>query len=97
MSVVAEAVLICALSLPASHFTRPTIGPWQLMKDEIERLKDFIHRNDPDAEIFIHPEPQEEKLKEDGWERVPFTWKGNKIWIKRQPKKNQINRTLLSA
>lgn len=80
-----ELFLICALSLPATHHSRPEITPWQMVRSEVDRLKDFIHKNNPDAEIFIHPEPQEEKLREYGWEKVPFTWRGNKIWIKRKP------------
>lgn len=81
-----ELFLICALSLPSTHHTRPEITPWQMVKSEIERLKDFIHKNNPDAEIFIHPNPQEDVLRKNGWERVPFEWRGNKIWIKRKPK-----------
>lgn len=83
MSVVA--FLICALALPSSHFTRPTIVTWHLAQSDEEKLVDWLRKNNPDAEVFIHPNPQEDKMKEIGWERVPFTWKGNQIWIKRKP------------
>lgn len=78
--------LICALSVPASHFTRPPIVPWQLANSEEDRLRDWIKKNNPNAEIYIHPNPQEGKLKELGWERIPFTWNGKQIWIQRKPK-----------
>jgi hypothetical protein len=88
---------MCALSLPARWHTWPRIVSYQMAKSEEEKIRDFIHKGAPDAEIFIHENPQEDKLKENGWERVPFVWGGKKIWIKREPKKNQINRTLVSA
>lgn len=54
---------------------------------------EWIRKNNPDAEVFIHPTPQEDKLKEDGWERFPVTWKGEKIWIKRKPKSDLLRRS----
>lgn len=73
------------LSLPASHFTRPAIIPYQAAKSEEEQLTDWLRKNNPDAEVFIHEKPQERKLKEHGWERFPATWNGKQIWIKRKP------------
>lgn len=86
---IAEAFLVCALSLPSPSFTRPAIVSYQAAKSEEERLKDFIHKNDPDAEVFITPKGQEGKLKEHGFERLPFTWRGNEIWIQRKPRSDQ--------
>lgn len=78
---IAEAFLVCTLSLPSPWFTHPPI----MAKSEEEKLVDFIRKNAPDAEVFFHPNPDEERLKRDHWERVPFTHNGNKIWIKRKP------------
>ncbi len=86
---IAEAFLTCALALPAANHTRPAISYSSAMKDEVEKLKDFIHKNNPDAEIFITPHGQRDKLHEYGWERVPFNWRGNEIWIQRKPKSDQ--------
>lgn len=92
-----EAFLICALAVPATHHTRPRIIPWMMSEEsEKKRIEDFIKKNNPDAEVFIHPEPQEELLKNHGWERVPFTWRGNKIWIKREPKRDQKHRRAIA-
>lgn len=77
--------LLCALALPPSNFTRPPVVSHYAAKSEEQKLRDFIERNAPGAEVFIHPNPQRDRLKEYGWERVPFTWRGNDIWIKRKP------------
>jgi hypothetical protein len=71
--------LLCVLALWSPFFT----------EDGVERKKliDWLRKSNPDAEVFIHPAPQEGKLKEAGWERVPFTWRGEKIWIRRGPPK----------
>ena len=53
--------------------------------EERRQLEEWLRKNNPDAEIFIHPDPQVDKLEEAGFERVPFTWRGNKIWIRRKP------------
>lgn len=77
--------MVCALSLPSTHHSWPGIVPYQMIKSEVDRLKEFIHKTDPEAEIFITPQGQEGRLKEYGWERVPWTWRGNQIWIQRKP------------
>lgn len=82
---IAEAFLICALAVPGTNYTRPPIVSWHLIKSEEDRLRDWLRKNNPDADVFIHPEPAVDRLKEDGWEHVPFTWRGNQIWIKRKP------------
>lgn len=61
-------------------------GPFSRHDRERRRLEKFLRRNDPDAEIFFTEKGQEEKLKEYGWERVPFTWRGLEIWILRKHK-----------
>jgi hypothetical protein len=58
-------------------------------QSEEDDLKDFIKRHNPDAEVFIHENPQEDKLKNHGWERVPFNWRGKQIWIQRKPKSDK--------
>lgn len=92
-----EAILICALSLPGASFTRPAlvtyhqpaVTTYQMAKSEQERLEKFIRKNNPGADVFITPKGQTDKLHEYGWERVPFTWRGNEIWIQRKPKSDQ--------
>lgn len=80
-----ELFLICALTLPSPHFTWPRLVSWQATEsDEEERLIAWIRKNNPGAEVFIHPDPQEELLKDNHWEKLPFTHRGNKIWIKRK-------------
>lgn len=82
--------LVCALSLPASHFTRPVIVSYHMANgNEEERLRRWLRKNNPDAEIFIHDNPQEDLLKEHGFEKVPFTWRGKQIWIRRKEKSDQ--------
>lgn len=83
-----EIFLICCLALPCSNFTRPAIVSYQAAKSEQERLEDWLKKNGAE-EVFIHPNPQVDKLKEHNWERVPFTWRGNQIWVKRKPKSDQ--------
>ena len=83
-----EAFLTCALALPGVHFTRPTITPYHASKNEEEQLKDWLRKNNPDADIFITPKGQADKLKEHGWERVPFNWDGKEVWIQRKPRKD---------
>lgn len=60
-----------------------------MMKTEQEKLIDWIKKNNQDAEVYIHPNPQEDKLEKQGWERVPFTHNGNKIWIRRKPQNDR--------
>lgn len=81
--------LICAMSLPAASFTRPAIVSYHAAKSEQERLEDFLRKDNPKADVFITPKGQSKKLKEYGWERVPFTWRGNEIWIQRKPVSDQ--------
>lgn len=83
-----ETFLFCAMSLPATNFTRPPIASYHAMKTEEEQLRDlenWIKKNNPGAEVFIHENPQVERLKQDGWERTPINFKDKQIWIKRKP------------
>jgi hypothetical protein len=89
--------LSCALSLPSASFTRPAIVSWQAVKSEADQLNDFerwFKKNNPDIEdVYITPKGQEDKLKEYGYERAPWVWKGVdrdlEIWIQRKPKSDQ--------
>lgn len=95
---VIEAFLICALSAPAFNFTRPAF----MASSERERLVDWLRKNNPDADVFISPVVDEDKLREMGYERVPFRWRDNEIWIQRKPpdvdmKKKHRARLLNSA
>jgi len=76
-----ELILACALALPPANFMS---SPYHVMKSEYDQLVEWLRKNNPDAEVFIHPTPQEDKLKDAGFERVPFTWRGNHIWIRRK-------------
>lgn len=87
---VIEAIfLVCAMSLPSSFHTWPGIVSYHAANSEEKDIRDFIKRHHPDAEIFIHPVPDDKRLKDHGWERVPFNWKGNEVWIQRKPKPDQ--------
>lgn len=49
-------------------------------------LEEQIKRHNPDIEeVFIHPFPQEDKLKEHFWIKLPFLWNDKQVWIKRKP------------
>lgn len=91
-------MIVQAIFLVAALAVRPAFVPvatpvairvYQMMKSEEERLRQFIDRYAPNAEVFIHPRPQKDKLKEAGFERVPWTWRGNEIWIQRKPKSDE--------
>lgn len=109
---IAQAILLCALSPQPMAFahadTRAAINAYHLMKSEEEKEKKssdekkltrWIRKNNPDAEVFITPRGDAEKLKEYGWERVPITWNDKEIWVKRKPvsDQNKQRRILASA
>lgn len=50
-----------------------------------EEFADKLKKIHDADEVFIHEAPQEEKLKEYGFEKYPATYKGKQIWIKRKP------------
>jgi hypothetical protein len=77
--------LACALALPAPSFTHPTVVSYHAAKSESEQLEDFIKRKDPYAAVLITPKADPEKMRKDGFERVPFTHRGREIWIQRKP------------
>lgn len=87
---IAEAAfLVCALALPSTHFTRPAIVSWYAIRSEEDKLKAWIRKNNPGADVFITPKGEADKLREHGWEKAPFTWKDKEIWIQRKPKSDQ--------
>lgn len=95
---ISELFLICAMNLPPMAWNGPPrVKAIQMMDREEQRLRDWIHKNNPDADIFIYPNPQEETLKENGYERVPFTWRGNQIWIKRKPQSDKKMRVRVAT
>jgi hypothetical protein len=100
---IAELFLIAALSprpMSVAHAgTRAAINAYHLMKStDEEKLTRWIRKNNPDAEVFITPRGDAEKLKEHGWERLPFSWNNKEIWIKRKPKSDQTpNKRLIEA
>lgn len=96
---IAEIFLTCALASPAVNFTHPPIekpifAVQDQVKKEIQDLTDFIRKHNPDAEVFITPKGDAERLKEYGWEKVPFTWRDQEIWIQRKPKSDQYKREI---
>lgn len=78
--------LVVALALPSPHFPHAPLVPYGMVETERERLEAFLRKNYPDANIFIHESPQREKLKEQGFFRVPFNYKWMEIWIQPKPK-----------
>lgn len=77
-----------AVPPPSLFSTRPPIVSYHAVKTEEENLIDWLKKNNPGAEVFIHENPQIDKLREIGWERFPATWRGKQIWIKRKPVKD---------
>lgn len=84
-----EAFLVCALALPAASFTRPAILSWFAAKSEEDRLKEWLKKPGGIEDVFITPKGAADRLREYGWERVPFTWKNKEIWVQRKPKSDQ--------
>jgi hypothetical protein len=76
--------LIMAMSLPSPHFTHPPLQCATAIDYERAKLEKFIHSYAPEAEVFIHENPQVDKLIDAGFERVPFTHRGAQIWIRRK-------------
>lgn len=70
------------------HHTRPAVVSWQAVKSDEEKIIAWIRKHN-EGEVFIHENPQEERLKNDGWERIPFTINGKQIWFKRKPVSDQ--------
>lgn len=94
MSPTIELFLICALSAQPAGAQGYQINPGveiQVIRtinghtDE-EDIKKKIRRNGEIEDIYIHENPQADKMREHGWERLPFTWDNKQIWIKRTPK-----------
>ena len=83
---ISELFLTCALSLPSANATRPAIVSWHAARNEEDQLIDWMKKHNEIDDAFITPEGQENKLKEHGWERVPFTINGKQVWIQRKPK-----------
>lgn len=79
-----ELFLTCALAAPAYNFTHVKLTEENHIQKEEEQLKEWLRKNNPDAEVFITPKGQTDRLKEHGYERVPFNWRGNEIWIRRK-------------
>ncbi len=92
-----EAFLLCALASPGVNYTRPPIVSHHLMSNELDDLNKMIDKLHPGAEVFITPKGQAGKLKEHGWERAPFTWKGEEIWIRRRPSSDKAKRSILES
>lgn len=72
-----KAFLLCALALPAVHFNDK-----DRLVSEIKQIKDFLNNVHPGAEVKIVPE--EQRPVDPHWERVPLTWRGYTIWIRRR-------------
>lgn len=86
---IAELFLTCALSLPSTNFTRPPITPWQASKDQEDKLAEWLRKHAEIDDVFITPKGQRDKLKESGWEQVPFTIDDKEIWIQRKQKNDK--------
>lgn len=84
-----ELFLACALALPASSYTKPSILSWNTTANAEQQLIDWLKKNNPDCEVFINPKPQEGLLKEHGWERFPAKINGKEVWIQRKPKSDK--------
>lgn len=78
-----ELFLLAALALPSSYHTWPAIVSYHAMTDE--EFANRLRKLPAVEDVFIHESPQEDKLKENGWERFPATYKDKQIWIRRKP------------
>lgn len=92
---ISEAFLCVALSLPSVTSFAPMAKDWGIVwiagsdqtpnvVREEKKLKDWLKKGGAE-EVFIHPNPDRERLWEHGWEKVPFRWRDNDIWIRRKP------------
>lgn len=79
---ISEAFCSMALALPLTHFHLGGTPAHHHIIDEVVKIRDFIQKRAPGAKIWIGPEPKEPNA---GWERWPFTWRDQTIWIKRKP------------
>lgn len=68
-----------------------------MVKSEEEQIKDWIISHGDVAEVFIHENPQEDKLKEFGWERFPGSHKGKQIWIRWKPENGNNHKRAIGA
>lgn len=84
-----ELFLICALSLPSVNFTHPTLISYHLVDREEEQLKDWLRKHQEIDDVFITPKGQADKLKEHGWEQLPFSINDKEVWIQRRPKSDK--------
>lgn len=89
-----ELFLVCALSLPATHFTRPPIVHYFAESNEEEKLKEWLRKHNEIDDVFITPRGSAEDLRRHGWERVPFTIHDKEIWIQRKPKSDAKQRRM---
>lgn len=83
---IAELFLVCALATPAANFPRVHMVEHNYIHDELEQLQEWIRQNNPGAEIHIvQGDGDSAILKKNGWERLPFSWRGCQVWIRRKP------------
>jgi len=76
----ADGCLEDSLALPAIPF-RTEIEHNKRLTEELKELKVFIERHAPGAHIVVTIDSSD--FREAGFERLPFTWRGMNIWIKR--------------
>ena len=79
--------LICALSLPATHYHLEITDDDRARIEEIRKIREFINKVHPGAGIVIVPpgSQDDELLRDSGLERLPFTYRGDQIYIRRKP------------
>lgn len=78
---ICELFLTVALALPASSFSRPQILTENVVADELRKLRDFIQKHVPGAEITVTIDDTD--FTESGMEKFPVTWRGMYVWIRR--------------
>lgn len=81
----AESGRVDALALPAVHYKTEILEDEQKI-EEIRRLREFIERVAPGAQVWIVPpgSTKDEVAKKSHLERLPFTWNGDNIYIRRK-------------
>lgn len=73
--------LTVALSLPGCSYPHVKILSENVVADELRKLRDFIQKQIPGAEITVTID--ETDYTDSGMEKFPVTWRGMYLWIRR--------------
>lgn len=81
---IAEAFMLCALSLASPHFTHPPLLMANNVHDEYAELLKYVEQVYPGSSVRIEREKDDAKhFSLWGYIRTPFRWRHFAVWIKR--------------